>query len=133
MTPPAELRVVLSARAYDATVRLFRDGLGLTVIDGWDDPDGRGVVLSAGQATVEIIDTPQAERIDAIEAGEHRSGPFRLAFRVTDPDGAGERLARHGATLLGDVVDTPWGHRNQRLTTPDGLHVTLFAPEVQLP
>ena len=128
-----ELRLVLTASDYEAAVRLFRDGLGLHVVDGWDDPDGRGIVLDVGRATIEVIDAPQAERIDGIEAPGHRSGDTRIALRVDDVEGTGRRLADQGATPLAAPIDTPWGHHNQRLTTCDGLHVTLFRPEVVLP
>ena len=128
-----ETRIILTAGDDEHTVCLLRDGLGLHVLDGWDDPDGRGVVLEAGRATIEVIDTPQSERLDRIEAGEHRSGHVRLAFRVQDVDAAGQHLGLSGATPLREPVTTPWGHYNQRLQIPNGVHVTLFQPEVELP
>ncbi len=127
-TPVTELRVVLTARQYDATVRLLRDALHLPEVDAWDDPGGRGLVLDVGRATIEVIDAPQAERMDAIEAPGHRSGAARLALRVNDVPRVGARLAQHGATPLGAPVVTPWGHHSQRLVTPDGLHLTLYHP-----
>lgn len=133
MNAPSELRLVLAARDFDAAVRLFRDGLGLHVVDGWDDPNGRGLVLDVGRATLELLDAPQAERIDAIEAPGHADGPVRVALKVDDVERVSSRLAAHGAVPLAAPVDTPWGHHNQRLVTPDGLHVTLFHPEVVLP
>ncbi len=125
-----ETRVVLSTHDYEAAVRLLRDGLGLHVVDGWDDPDGRGTVLAAGRATIEVIDTPQAERLDDIEAAGQRSGPVRLAFHVKDVPHVSTRLQDAGATPLHEAVHTPWGH-NQRLHTHDGLHLTLFQPDDQ--
>jgi lactoylglutathione lyase len=45
-------------------------------------------------------------------------------------DAAVARLLEHGATLVHDPVVTPWGDRNARVQSPDGLQVTLFqAPE----
>ncbi|PYE49379.1 VOC family protein [Deinococcus yavapaiensis] len=133
MNPPSELRLVLAASDFDAAVRLFRDGLGLHVVEGWNDPNGRGLVLDVGRATLELLDTPQARRIDAVESPGIASGPVRVALNVDDVEGVAARLAAHGATPLAPPVDTPWGHHNQRLVTPDDLHVTLFHPEVVLP
>lgn len=126
-----ETRVVLSAQDYEATVRLLRDGLGLRVVDGWDDPGGRGLVLDAGQATIEVIDAPQAARLDDIEAAGQRSGPVRLAFLVKDVPRASTQLQDAGAQPLHEAIHTPWGHLNQRLRTHDGLHLTLFQPDDQ--
>ncbi|WP_019587226.1 VOC family protein [Deinococcus apachensis] len=131
--PPQELRVVISARDYEAVRHLFQEGLGLRAIAGWDDPDGRGVVLDAGRATLEIVDEPQARRIGEIEAGRADPPGVRLAFRVTDTPAAGERLRRAGARVAAPPVETPWGHHNQRLSTPGGLPLTLFHPHVELP
>ncbi|WP_027483271.1 VOC family protein [Deinococcus pimensis] len=121
-----ETRVVLTASDLDATVRLLQEGLGLHVLDTWNDPNGRGVVLAAGSATIEVIDVLQAERLDDVEAAGQRSGTVRLAFRVDDVPTASRDLRGAGARSLHEPVRTPWG-LNQRLTHA-GLHLTLFDP-----
>jgi uncharacterized glyoxalase superfamily protein PhnB len=37
-----------------------------------------------------------------------------------------ERLLAHGATLVHEPVQTPWGDYNVRLQDPDGMQITLF-------
>lgn len=128
--PPViqELRVALTVEDFDRSARFYRDGLGLPVVDEWSSEKGRGLVLSAGRVTLELVDEAQAWHIDRIEAGERTSGPVRLAFDTPDVGASANVLQEMGATTEGDTVLTPWGHLNRRLRDPDGLQLTLFEP-----
>jgi predicted enzyme related to lactoylglutathione lyase len=85
------------------------------------------ILLNAGQATIELFDERQAESVDRIEAGRRVSGPVRLAVEVTDLESTAGRLTAGGAEAIADPVVPPWGGRNARLRTPDGLQLTLFS------
>jgi catechol 2,3-dioxygenase-like lactoylglutathione lyase family enzyme len=120
-----ELRVALTAEDFEGAVALYGGALGLHVVKEWDEPRGRGAIF-AGAATIEVIDRPQAEYIDEVEAGERVSGPVRLALGVADVEQVARSLRQHGAAAVGDPVTTPWGDFNQRLRAPDGMQLTLF-------
>jgi catechol 2,3-dioxygenase-like lactoylglutathione lyase family enzyme len=122
-SPVFELRVVITADDYEAALRFWRDGLGLPLIRDFDG----GSLLAAGQATIEILERRAAEDVDRIELGRVGASGVRLALEVAEADATGEDLEAAGATRLGGPVDTPWGHRNVRLRTPDGIELTLFA------
>ena len=51
---------------------------------------------------------------------------MRVAFEVTDSQGATDRLVAAGATLVAAPTETPWRSLNARLDAPGGLHITLF-------
>ncbi len=121
-----QLRVALTTEDFEQAVRLYRDGFGLPVELSWETPNGRGVVLDAGRATLELVDRSQAEYIDRVEAGRRVAGPVRLAFEVPELEAFAAALADSGAETVNDVVLTPWGDRNQRLRAPDGMQITLF-------
>ena len=121
------MRVVLTVPDFDAAIAFYRDALGLEQIADWSGEDGRVILLEAGRATIELFDERQAESVDRIEAGRRVSGPVRLAFEVTDLDSATERLVAAGAEPMADPVVPPWGGRNSRIRTPDGLQLTLFS------
>lgn len=123
-----ELRVALTTKDFDRDVELYREGLRLPVVDEWGSEEGRGIVLSAGEATLELVDEAQAELIDRIEAGKRVSGPVRLAFHVNDVEESSDALQERGAESENAAVQTPWGHFNRRLQAPDGLQLTLFQP-----
>jgi uncharacterized glyoxalase superfamily protein PhnB len=65
--------------------------------------------------------------VDRIEAGHRVSGPVRLAVEVADSKEAARRLIEAGAEEVAASVVTPWGDRNARVRTPDGMQLTLFA------
>jgi catechol 2,3-dioxygenase-like lactoylglutathione lyase family enzyme/heme-degrading monooxygenase HmoA len=121
-----EMRVALTVEDYDEALRFYRDGLGLTVEESWDRPDGSGAILPAGRATLELLSTAMAETIDRIEAGKRVSGAVRLALEVEDSAAVGRELADAGAEPVGGPIETPWGDTNVRVRTPDGTQLTLF-------
>ena len=121
-----ELRVALTVDDFDRAATLYRGGLGLPVVQEWESPQGRGLVLAVERATVELVDGAQADHIDRVEVGWRVSGPVRLAFEVPDVESAAASLRGRGAHVLGEPALTPWGHLNQRLQSTDGMQLTLF-------
>lgn len=124
-----EVRVSLTVEDFEGAMALYSDALGLPVVEGWDEPHGRGIVLAAGAATIEILDRSEAEFVDEIEAGKRISGPVRLALGVADVEKTAGTLRERGAEMVNRPVMTPWGDVNQRLRTPDGMQLTLFSTD----
>ena len=125
--PVSELRLAVTVTDFDGAIAFYRDVFGLPEIGAWATPQGRGAVLDAGRATLELVDEAQAELIDAIEVGRRVAGPIRVALEVADSATTAERLTAAGATHLGEgPVVTPWRHRNVRLAAPAELQLTLF-------
>ena len=118
--------MALTVTDFGEAVAFYRDALGLLQLADWSTADGRVVVLEAGRATLEILDEPQAEMVDRIETGRRVSGPVRLAVEVADSEATAHRLVAAGAEALAPPVTTPWGDRNARVRTPDGMQLTLF-------
>jgi predicted enzyme related to lactoylglutathione lyase len=125
--PVSEMRVVVTADDYEAAIRFYRDVLGLPERASYASPDGRVVILEAGQATLEIADPAQAEFIDRVEVGRRVAGHIRIAFQVADAAGTTRDLAAAGAVVLAEPTRTPWQTENARLEGPAGLQLTLFS------
>ena len=123
-----ELRLVLTVDDWERAVALYRDALGLPEREMWvgDDNGARGILLDAGNATLEVVNEAHAASIDEIEVGERIAGRVRLALRVEDSAALAYRLEAAGARKLHEPVVTPWGDRNVRLEAPDGMQLTLF-------
>ena len=127
--PVTGLRVVLTAEDFDQALHFYRDALGLEQTADWSSEDGRVVLLEAGRATLELFDEAQAEHVDRIEAGRRVAGPVRLAFEVADSEETAKRLVEAGAEQVAPPVTPPWGGRNARVQSPDGMQLTLFTNE----
>jgi len=125
-SPILELRVALTARDFERSVKFYCDGLGLEPAQIWNNGEGRAFILNMGNATLELFDEAQAETIDQIVTGRRVSGQIRFALQVPDLNTAVERLLAHGATLVHPPIVTPWGDYNARLQDPDGMQITLF-------
>ena len=121
-----ELRLVVTTEDFEESVRVYRDVLGMPELDAISSAHGRIVILDAGRATLEISDPGHAAYIDDLEVGRRVAGHIRVAFGVTDVDGATKELAEAGAELIAPPTPTPWGSRNSRLDGPAGLQLTLF-------
>ena len=122
-----EFRVALTVPDFDEAVAFYRDALGFEQLADWSGEDGRVILLDAGRATIELFDGRQAESVDRIEAGQRVSGPVRLAVEVADLEATVKRLVTAGAESMASPVVPPWGGRNARLRTPDGMQLTLFS------
>lgn len=133
MSEVTELRVALTVDDFDAALSFYRDALGLTEAADWSSAEGRVVLLEAGRATLELLDRPQADFVDRVEAGRRVTGRIRLATRVTDLETVVDRLVAAGAAPEAPLVETPWGDRNARLRTPDGVQMTLFSETAHSP
>lgn len=129
MTRVRELRVALTVQNFDEALAFYRDTLGLEQVADWSSADGRVVLLEAGRATLELLDEAQAGVVDQLEAGARVSGAVRLALEVTDSEEVAQWLVAAGAEQVAPPLTTPWGDRNARVRTPDGMQLTLFSPE----
>ncbi len=126
MIPVHEIRFVLVSDEYEAVARLFRDTFGLEVLMDLEGDGGRGVILKAPVATLELTDVEHGRIVDEIEVGRGLDDRVRIAVRVDRLQDAAEAVTVAGAVPLAAPVVTPWGDRNQRFRAKDGLQLTLF-------
>ena len=97
----------------------YRDLLGLTLLEEWDDPDDCGCILglrdTPGEALLEIYRQPN----DSDFSGTG------LQFRVEDVDAFAvpdeERFRARGP------VTRPWGSRYLFFTDPNGIQIVVFS------
>ena len=121
-----ELRIILTVDNLDEMIKFYRDALGLETSKEWHEATGNGIILEAGKASLELIDSGHAARIDDIEVGKRVAGSVRLAFNVgNDINTAGDVLSAAGARALAEVKQAPWS-KVQRMQDPSGMQFTLF-------
>lgn len=125
-SPIFEMRVALTVKDYEKSVKFYCEGLGIEPAAIWNNGNGKALMLNMGNATLEVFDENQAKLIDEMEAGKRVSGQIRFALQVPDIESAMKRLLEHGAKLVHEPVMTPWGDYNVRLQDPDGMQITLY-------
>ncbi len=122
------LNLVLQVDDFEGAADFLGNSLKLTMQQEWHDT-GHGALFSAGQATIEIADRTQIAAVDRVEVGQAVNDPIRLALGVRDVEQTSADVQAGGAKALHGIVDTDWGHRNQRLSMPDRMPIkalTLF-------
>jgi len=120
-----EFRFAFYAREFDQSVRFYREILGMQYLSGWDRPDGKGALLSAGgTAVIEIYGAAQ---------GKTYRGPapaaINLALRLASPvvvDNFFVELAGKGVRLSDPPENRSWGHRSFIVSDPDGIRIHIY-------
>lgn len=126
MVAARELRFAFTFDDYEKALGLFRDVFELETLMELDSEEARGVILRVPSATLELFDRGQGRLVDDIEVGRSLEERVRIAVNVYDLDEATTAVMTTGTDPQADAVDTPWGDRNRRFQTPDGLQLTLF-------
>ena len=122
-----ELRIILTVDNLEEMIEFYRDTMELKTSLSWDTQTGRGIILEAGKASLELIDSRHAEFIDKMEVGSRTSGPVRLAFNVGKDNilAASAKYISKGATKISEAKQAPWS-KVMRLQDPSGMQLTLF-------
>lgn len=121
-----ELRIILTVDNLEKVVKFYQETLGLEVSKEWHESTGSGIILTAGLASLELIDKNHAATIDAIEVGRRVAGPVRIALNIGDNiEEVGKTLEIAGAIKIAEVKQAPWS-KVQRLKDPGGMQLTLF-------
>jgi catechol 2,3-dioxygenase-like lactoylglutathione lyase family enzyme len=117
------LTVVRHTERFEAMSRFYGELLGMSTVETWDRPDGRGAVFApAGSvrgAHIEVLDMPGATVAGTSPAN------IVLTLFVADGRAVHDGFVRAGATIARGVEDTSWGHRSLGLDDPDGLRIWI--------
>jgi catechol 2,3-dioxygenase-like lactoylglutathione lyase family enzyme len=111
------LKTKITTPRVAETVSWYRDLLGLEVVEEWNEPGDKGVILAlpAGEAFLEVYEGPSVSGFSDVS----------LQIRVEDVDSFpvpdDPRFVSRGP------VDRPWGSRYLFFTDPNGISVVLFS------
>lgn len=113
------LKTRIETTRFEASVDFYRDILGMSVLDEWDDADDRGAILGFGPAASggAFIEIAHSESV-----ADHEG--ISLQFRVSDLDGMSRRL--DGRWAYRGPETRPWGSRYLYLRDPAGVRVILY-------
>lgn len=96
----------------------------MKVVRSWSHPGNRGALLSPGDGlgsmTIELLNYGKQAKRDVAPAN------VDLTIEVSDVEQWRRRLRAHGAPVVAEIEDKPWGHRAFSVEDPDSLRVTLY-------
>jgi len=108
--------VTLRTSNMEASVRFYRDALGLEVIYGGEESGFSSFGLTDGDSAILNL-----------EQGPTTARWGRLIFHVEDVDAAWKHLTEMGFAPE-RPKDAPWGERYFHLRDPDGHELSLAQP-----
>jgi lactoylglutathione lyase len=122
------LHAMVRVRDLDASLRFFRDALGLVETRRSDHPQGRfTLVYLAAPANPEVEVELTYNYDDEDYGGARNFG--HLAFAVDDIYGACRRLQEHGVT----IARPPRDGRMAFVRSPDAISIELLQAGASLP
>ena len=77
--PVFELRVALTSRDFERSVKFYSEGLGIEPAALWNNDGGRAMMLDLGHASLELFDEKQAETLIARRDYQALSWSTRLS------------------------------------------------------
>lgn len=107
-----QVGVALTVEDFEGAAALYGEALGLPVAKEWDEPHGKGVILAAGVATIEIVDRAQAEFIDKVEVGSGRTAGTCLGWQSACVVERLTQVPLQGLGLLAPDVHPDLVHRS---------------------
>jgi catechol 2,3-dioxygenase-like lactoylglutathione lyase family enzyme len=119
---PAKLVFVVPTTDLAASIAFYRDGIGLELLEEWEDP-GRGAILRGAEtAEIELLEVEAAA-----DPPEPRT-TLGLLVQRKEVDDMYERLERAGARLKAAPRVRAWGMRGFGVFDPSGVPVNIYAP-----
>jgi catechol 2,3-dioxygenase-like lactoylglutathione lyase family enzyme len=131
MSAQHEFRFAYFTSDYDATVRFYRDGLELPLINDWDrGPGDKGSVFGAAAGLIEVLARPDEGKTSHMLDERPPQGAF-MVIEVENVEEDYRRAVKKDLPIAKSLKDQPWGHRNFCLTEPGGL-VLYFYQAIKL-
>jgi catechol 2,3-dioxygenase-like lactoylglutathione lyase family enzyme len=123
------LKIVIRCANLDASRRFYTGVLGLTLVEQWEEEEGRGLIVSAANgapvALIELYEmSPADRRFDPRFREPVCSDKIDLQLHTAALD---EWVARlRGRWPFEGPQDLPWGQRWIKLRDPDGLLIAIY-------
>lgn len=112
------LKTKITTPDVESTANFYERAFGMEVVEEWDEPGDKGVILGLGsgsrEALLEIYHEPQAGDFSGIS----------LQFKVDDVESFQSSLPED-LTFEGPV-ERPWGSTYVYLSDPNGISVIAY-------
>jgi catechol 2,3-dioxygenase-like lactoylglutathione lyase family enzyme len=121
---------ILAVSDFDASLRFYRDQLGLDEVALYDDPPY--ATLSAAGARISLAEqghpAPDRPGVAMAAPSSAASANVVLVLEVADAELARKVLAGRGVSFLAETYRPPWGGSRFFCVEPDGYLVEIEQP-----
>ena len=120
-----EFRFAFHASDFECSLHFYQNNLGMARVGGWDRPDGKGALLSAGgNSVIEIYGAAEGQTYDG-----PAPAAINLAICLADTAAVDRlyMLLKEAGCQVGDPpTDHHWGHRSFTVRDPDGIPIHYY-------
>jgi catechol 2,3-dioxygenase-like lactoylglutathione lyase family enzyme len=121
---------IIAVSDFAASLRFYRDQLGLTEVAVYDDPPY--ATLTAAGARISLAEqghpAPDRPDVQLVAPADRRRASVVVVLEVPDAEAARRELAARGVTFLADSYRPPWGGCRFFCVDPDGYLVEIEEP-----
>ena len=121
---------IIAVSDFAASLRFYRDQLGLTEAAVYDDPPY--ATLTAAGARISLAEqghpAPDRPNVELLAPADRTIANVVLVLEVGDAEAARRELASRGVEFLADSYRPPWGGCRFFCVDPDGYLVEIEEP-----
>jgi len=121
---------IIAVSDFAASLRFYRDQLGLTEVAVYDDPPY--ATLTAAGARISLAEqghpAPDRPNVQLLAPADRTIANVVLVLEVVDAEAARRELASRGVEFLADSYRPPWGGCRFFCVDPDGYLVEIEEP-----
>ena len=127
-----QFRVVIRAKNFDRTSRVYGDVLGLPRLQSWEREDARGTLFQVGSGVVEVVGRPRSDAVRGWDEAYDYQGPqhkMTLTVVVPSAEKAYEELLMRDQNIPGGLRNLEDGTLVFQTHDPDGVQVVFRQAE----
>ena len=116
--------IVRHTNNYEAMLKFYRDSLGMSITEDWNEPGNRGTLLAFGGKIANTV-------IEVIELGDEAIPGVKpvnvvLSIEVDAVDQWHDQLKKRSIPIARKLENAPWGHRSFGIDDPDGFRIWYY-------
>jgi catechol 2,3-dioxygenase-like lactoylglutathione lyase family enzyme len=121
---------ILAVADFGASLRFYRDQLGLEVSAVYEDPPYATLTAAGARISLAEQNHPAADRpgVAMSAPADPSTANVVLVLEVEDADAAHQELSDRGVPFLAEIYHPPWGGSRFFCVDPDGYLVEIEEP-----
>lgn len=121
---------ILAVADFAASLRFYRDQLGLEVLATYDDPPYATLIAAGARISLAEQNHPAPDRPGVVMSAplDRSRADVVLVLEVDDAQAAHQELGNRGVPFLAEIYRPPWGGSRFFCVDPDGYLVEIEEP-----